>query len=334
VARYFVTGATGFVGAEIAKQLRTRGHQVVALVRDPARASLLATLGAELHRGDITDPASLRAPMAGADGVFHVAAWYRTGQPGAAALATAINVEGTRHVLQAMRALGIPRGVYTSTLAVNSDTHGALVDESYRYDGPHLTVYDRSKWQAQYEVALPMMAAGLPLVVVMPGAVYGPGDTSALRQVFLDHLRRRLPFLPARTAFCWGHIEDTARAHIEALEKGRPGQCYIIAGPPHTLLDAVRTASSFSGRPAPIAAVPPGLLKGAARVMRHVERAMPVPTALSSETLAVLAGVTYLGTADKARRELGFGPRPLAEGMRHLVEHEMRQLGLTAPSQA
>ena len=332
MARYFVTGASGFVGAEVAKQLLSRGHRVAALVRDPAKATLLARLGAELHSGDITAPETLRAPMHGVDGVFHLAAWYKTGHPRAAALATAVNVAGTRHVLGAMRDLGIRKGVYTSTLAVNSDTHGSVVDETYRYTGPHLTVYDRSKWQAHYEVAVPMMTAGLPLVIVQPGAVYGPGDTSALRAVFVDHLRRRLPFVPARTAFSWGHIEDTARAHLQAMEHGRPGHSYMIAGPAHTLHEAVRLAAGLSGRPAPLA-LPPALLKGAAGAARLVESLLPLPPALSSETLGVLAGATYLGASDKARRELGFAPRPLEEGLRHLVEHEMRLLGLTSPGQ-
>lgn len=328
MARYFVTGATGFVGAEVAKQLRTRGHRVTVLARTPEKASLLARLGCDVHQGDITEPATLRAGMAGADGVFHLAAWYKTGQPRARELATRINVDGTRHVLDAMRDLGIAKGVYTSTIAVFSDTHGQLVDESYRYDGPHLSVYDETKWRAHYEVALPAMAAGLPLVVVQPGAVYGPGDTSALRGVFVDHLRRRLPLVPAVTAYCWGHVDDIAHAHIEAMERGRTGECYVIAGPPHTLRDAVRIAARYSGRAAPLAAIPPVVMRALALVMSGVEYAVPLPLALSGETLRVVSGVTYLASSDKAERELGFAPRPLDEGLRHLVEHEMRVLGL------
>lgn len=328
MARYLVTGATGFIGAEIAKQLRTRGHQVAAFVRTPAKASLLAKLGCVLHVGDITDPGAVRAAMAGVDGVFHVAGWYKTGQPGMRELAMRVNVEGTRHVLDAMRALGIRRGVYTSSIAVFSDTRGQVVDEGYRHDGPHLTVYDESKWRAHYEVALPAMAAGLPLVVVQPGAVYGPGDTSALRLIFLEHLRRRLPIVPARTAFCWGHVDDTAHVHIEAMERGRPGECYIIAGPVHTIRDALRIASRYSGRAAPIGSLPVGVVRGAAAVMSMVERVTPVPLRLSGETLRILAGTTYLGSSDKARRELGFAPRSLDEGLRQLIEHEMRMLGL------
>jgi dihydroflavonol-4-reductase len=328
VARYFVTGATGFIGAEVAKQLRTRGHHVTALVRSPEKASLLAKLGCDLQVGDLTEPDTVRAAMAGADGVFHLAAWYRTGQPRARAVATRVNVEGTRHVLEAMRGLGIRKGVYTSSLAVFSDTHGALVNEQYRYDGPHLSLYDETKWRAHYEVALPAIAAGLPLVIVQPGAVYGAGDTSALRGLFVSHLRRRLPLVPAATAYCWGHVDDTAHAHIEAMERGRPGESYIIAGPPHTLSDVLRLAARHSGRPAPMATIPPAVVRGLAGLVAQVERVLPVPASISSETLRLVGGVTYLGSSAKATRELGFSPRPLDEGLRHLIEHEMRMLGL------
>ncbi len=326
--RYFVTGASGFIGAEVAKQLLTRGHRVVALVRSPEKAALLKMLGAELHVGDILDPASLRAGMRGADGVFHIAGWYKTGEPRAEAQATAINVEGTRHVLEVMRELGVAKGVYTSTIAIYSDTHGALVDEAYRFDGPHVSVYDRSKWRAHYEVALPAMAAGLPLVAVLPGAVYGPGDTSALRGVFVDHLQGRLPLVPARTAYCWGHIEDTAHAHIEAMEHGVAGESYIIAGPAHTLREAIVLAAKYSGRAAPLAGLPPWLLRAAARAVEGVERVVHVAPGWSSETLRVVAGVTYLASHAKAAAAWGFAPRGLDEGLRHLVEHEMRVLGM------
>ncbi|MBP7779737.1 MAG: NAD-dependent epimerase/dehydratase family protein [Acidobacteria bacterium] len=328
MARYFVTGATGFLGAEVAKQLRTRGHHVVALVRSPEKASLLAKLGCELHVGDLAQPDTLRAGMQGADGVFHLAAWYKTGASRARALAESTNVDGTRHVLEAMRDLAIAKGVYTSTVAVFSDTHGALVDETYRYTGPHLSLYDETKWRAHYEVAQPAIDRGLPLVIVQPGVVYGPGDTSAVRGIFVNHLRRRLPLVPAGTVFCWGHIDDTAHAHIEAMERGKTGQTYIIAGPAHSLREAVGIAARASGRPAPLAAVPPLVLRGLSRVMAGVESWVTLPPSLSAETLRIVAGVTYLGSNAKAVRELGFAPRSLDEGMRHLIEHELRVLGL------
>ena len=151
-----------------------------------------------------------------------------------------------------MRTLEIPRGVYTSTVAVFSDTKGAVPDETYRYDGPHLSEYDRTKWIAHYRVALPKMEEGLPLSIVMPGLVYGPGDTSGMHTALVDLLRGRLPMTPAKTAFCWAHVEDTARGHILAMEKGKPGETYIISGPRHTFEYAFDLAASIAKVRAPM----------------------------------------------------------------------------------
>lgn len=324
MARYFVTGATGFLGGELVKQLISGGHQVVALVRAPPRAPLLRTLGVELHEGDITDRTTLSAPMAGCDGVFHVAAWYKVGvtEP----QAERINVEGTRNVLATMRELRIPKGVYTSTVAVFSDTGGMVPDESYRYDGPHLSEYDRTKWLAHYEVALPLMAEGLPLVIVQPGAVYGPGDTGALRTALVDLLRGRLPITPRRTAFCWGYIEDTARGHVQAMERGAPGETYIITGPRHTFEETFDMAASIAGVRKPLLHPGPRTLRAMSRVMGLVNTVADLPPGLTAEALRVLAGTTYFGANDKAVRELGFSARPLREGLDQTIEHELRLL--------
>jgi len=312
--------------------LRESGHEVTALVRSLSRAGELAHLGARLAEGDVTNKGSMRAPMAGADGVFHVAGWYRIGSSDRAA-AESINVAGTRNVLELMRELAIPKGVYTSTLAVNSDTHGQLADETYRFDGSHLSLYDETKWRAHYEVAEPMIRDGLPLVVVQPGLVYGPGDTSSLRRSLLQYLHGRLPMLPTRTAYSWGHVEDIARGHLLAMEKGRVGESYIIAGPAHTLTDAFALAERITGVPAPRIQAPPGALRAMAAVMGGVERLarvarVPLPEMYTAEGLRVIAGVTYLGNSAKARRELGFTARPLEDGLRETLLQEMRLLGV------
>jgi len=325
MAKYFVTGATGFIGGEIVKQLVGRGHRVSALVRSPAKAAMLKALGVQIHPGDITDRETLKVPMTGVDGVFHVAAWYKVGvkEP----LADQINVDGTRNVLTTMRALEIPRGVYTSTVAVFSDTRGAVPDETYRYDGPHLSEYDRTKWIAHYRVALPKIEEGLPLMIVMPGLVYGPGDTSGMHTALVDLLRGRLPMTPAKTAFCWAHIEDTARGHILAMEQGKPGETYIIAGPRHSFEYAFDLAASIAKVRPPMVHPGPHAMRGMAAAMAGVGRLITLPPAFTPEALRVLAGTTYFGANEKAIRELGFSARPLEEGMAQTLEHELRLLG-------
>jgi nucleoside-diphosphate-sugar epimerase len=324
--RYFVTGATGFIGGSLARQLIAAGHQVIALARDPAKAADLVKAGAEVVRGDVVEKESMRAPMGDCDGVFHVAAWYRVGVRNWRD-AERINVEGTRHVLELMRELEIPKGVYTSTVAVFSDTGGRLVDEQYRHDGPWLSEYDRTKWRAHYEVALPMIGRGLPLVVVQPGVNYGPGDTSQLRGVFVQYLRRKLPILPAGVTYCWAHVDDTARGHIQAMECGRIGESYIIAGQPKSLVDVLKMAEEITGVPAPKLHPGPGMLRAAAGLMEAVGKIIPLPPDYAAETLRVMAGTTYLGNSAKAERELGFKVRPLEDGLRETLAHEMKLLG-------
>jgi nucleoside-diphosphate-sugar epimerase len=325
--KYFVTGATGFVGSYVARQLVAAGHEVVAVVRTPAKAKELADLGIAIHQGDVTNKESMRQPMQGVDGVFHIAGWYKIGvkekNDG-----VKINVQGTRNVLELMKELGIPKGVYTSTLAVFSDTHGKLVDESYSYSGPHLSEYDRTKWAAHYEVADPMIAAGLPLVIVQPGLIYGPGDTSTVRTTLIQYLQRKLPLLPTQTAYCWAHVEDIARGHILAMEKGIVGQSYIIAGPRHTLVEGMQLAEKITGVPAPRLKVSPSIMKTMAATMSVVEKVVPVPADYSAEYLRISAGVTYIGNNAKAKRELGYQPRSLEEGLTETLHHEMKLLGM------
>lgn len=326
MARYFITGATGFIGSELAKQLISRGHQVVALVRSAQKATFLRTLGADLHVGDITDRESLRAPMTHVDGVFHVAAWYKFGvrEPDA----ERINVEGTRNVLQTMRETGVAKGVYTSTVAVFGDTHQALADEHYFSPGPFLSEYQRTKWKAHYEVALPQAEAGVPLVIAMPGVVYGPGDRSEVRATLVRLLAGRLPALPTGSRFCWGYVEDTARGLIQCMESGRTGESYLLTGPVHAFEDVMDEAARLAGRRPPLVRLRPALTRAASACAAGLE-AVGLRGPFASEGLRMLSGTTWIGSNEKARRELGFNPRSLEDGLRPTIEHELRLLGRT-----
>lgn len=324
--KYFVTGATGFIGGKLARELVRRGHEVVALVRTPSKAQDLTELGITVVEGDITAKDSMRTSMTGVDGVYHIAAWYKVGVKNDRA--QQINVDGTRNVLELMQELNISKGVYTSTLAVFSDTGGKVVDESYYFDGQHLSEYDRTKWEAHYNVAVLMQKAGLPLVIVQPGLVYGPDDTSTVRDTLIQYLQRKLPMIPKGAAYCWAHVDDIVEGHILAMEKGIPGETYIIAGEPYTLTDAMKLAQDITGIAPPRMQAPPALMKMMSGIMSVVNRVVTVPEQYHPESLRVFAGKTYLGDNAKARRELGYNPRPLREGLRQLLEHEMQLLGM------
>jgi nucleoside-diphosphate-sugar epimerase len=327
VARYFVTGATGFLGGELVKQLIGRGHHVAAVVRSVEKASLLKALGVDLQAGDITDRQTLRAPMTGVDGVFHVAAWYKIGAKNDDEFAEYTNVQGTRNVLEVARDLGIPRIVYTSTVGVFGDTRGRMVDEAYYAHGPFLTVYDRTKWMAHYDVALPMIRAGLPAIIVMPGAIYGPGDTSALHTTLAQLLRGRLFVTPRAVTFCWGYVEDTARGLRQAMDAGVIGESYLLTGPAHTFQEAFALAARIAGRRQPMLHPPPAMMRATAAIAGVLER-WDLRLPYSAEALRLMAGTTWIGSSKKAQEALGFTARPLEEGLRHTIEHELRQLGM------
>jgi nucleoside-diphosphate-sugar epimerase len=202
-------------------------------------------------------------------------------------------------------------------LAVHSDTHGQVVDESYRFTGRHLSVYDRSKADA-HALAERFMRDGLPLAIVQPGVIYGPGDTSLFLPTIRQYMARRLPVLPAGTAFCWSHVDDVARAHRLAMETGRAGESYIIAGPCHPVTEVFETLKELTGVPLPMR-VPGRMLQGTSVLMRLVEALMPVPAVFSSEYLRENGGTTYIADSSKARRELGYEARPLKDGLKDVI---------------
>ncbi len=320
--KYFVTGATGFVGGVLAKKLREAGHEVNASVRSPEKAKELHAIGVNLFKGDVTEKESMRAAMTGVDGVYHVAGWYKVGTRDKSG-GVQVNINGTRNVLELMQELKIPKGVYTSTLAINSDTKGVLADETYHFTGEHLSEYDRTKAEA-HKIADEFIAKGLPLVIVQPGLIYGPGDTSSVRASLLNLFKGRLPMLPRQTAYNWAHVEDIVQGHILAMEKGRVGESYIICGEKYELYEAFKLAAQTAGVRAPLAAAP-AMMKAMSVLVKPVDAFMP--ESYTSEGLRIISGVTYIGDNSKAKQELGYSPRPMSDGWVETVRHEMKLLG-------
>ncbi|MGZ5418051.1 MAG: NAD-dependent epimerase/dehydratase family protein [Nocardioides sp.] len=314
--RYAITGATGFIGGALASQLGKSGHDVVALVRDRSRAGALERLGCEFVEGDLDDAAALDRLCAGADGLFHVAGWYKLGQRDASP-GTKVNVEGTRNALAAAQRNGVPRVVYTSTLAVNSDTEEQVVDETYRFTGEHVSVYDRTKAEA-HDVALDFVEQGLDVVIVQAGLVYGPGDTAQTGDLIAQVARGRRPLAPKGGGVCWAHVDDIADGHVRAMERGRKGESYMLAGPRATLVDGLRTVARAAGTKGPIV-LPTRMVAATAALMGALGKVVPIPPDFAAETMR--AGLaTYYGTPAKAERELDWHARPLEQGLRETVD--------------
>ncbi|MCA9933148.1 MAG: NAD-dependent epimerase/dehydratase family protein [Anaerolineales bacterium] len=309
----FVTGGSGFIGRHLIRQLIEKGYDVYALARSPQSIAIIEKLGAVPVPGDITDTESMRDGMTGSDVVFHIAAWYKIGSPDIMRAET-INVGGTRKVLRLAHELGIPKIIYTSTVAVFGDTKGQLVDETYYQGGPFLSEYDRTKWLAHYKVAIPLIEKGAPIIIVMPGAVYGPGDTSLVAEV-MRFFYRGMPAIPGpETTLAYAHVEDIAAGHILAAEKGKIGESYILTGPAIPTGEMIDFWAYLTGKPASPLRIPHTLLHPFAPLMSTLQPALHLPTLFSGEAISLL-GATYMARADKARAELGWETRPLQTGM-------------------
>jgi nucleoside-diphosphate-sugar epimerase len=311
--RVVVTGGAGLVGRAVIRTLRERGDEVVALVRDPARAPFLAELGAELVESDLSDVAELTEQLRGADALIHAAGSYRIGISRAERGAMwDANVGTTTRALDAAEAAGTKRIVYVSTINAFGNTHGRAVDESYRRDlaDGFLSWYDETKYGA-HEVAEQRIAGGAPIVIVMPSQVYGPGDRSAVgEQLRLAHAGKLRYRAVDDVRIGLVHADDLASGIVAALDRGRIGEAYILSGPHTTLREAIEIVARLGGHRAPALHLPDGFI----RAMAPFGALIGQPNL--REVVDASAGVSYLASPAKAQAELGFAARPLEEGLR------------------
>ena len=322
--RVFVTGGTGFIGGEVVRQLRGRGDEVVCLVRNPEKGQKVADLGCQIAAGDLGDERAIREGMSGCDAVIHAAAVYEVGIPAKDRPAMKeANVGGTERVLGAARELKIPKVVYVSTVGIGQ-THGKVIDETYEApEGPFTSCYEQTKWEA-HQVAKRLIGEGLPCVIVQPGGVYGPGDTSSIAELLNQFFAGKLPLLPfPDLGICLAHVEDTAAGIVLALDRGTPGESYIIAGPKATMREAVEVVANASGRKAPKRALPTPLMKAMIPIGPLVGKMMGQPPNLR-ELISAADGVTFWASNEKAKRELGFDPRGLEQGFHDMLAAEGR----------
>ena len=321
----FVTGGSGFIGANLIHELVARGHRVKALLRPNSDRRGLAGADFEVIEGDVLDTSSLEGGLKGCDWCFHVAAsyhlWLRDYAPMYAA-----NVEGTRNVLSAAAAAGCSRIVYTSTvgcIGLPTSYNGFVTptDETASCSEAQMTNhYKRSKWQAE-QVALEL-AKKNPIVIVNPSAPIGPRDVkpTPTGQVIVDFLKRKLPaFLD--TGLNWVHVRDVAIGHILAAERGRAAERYILGNAEGnwTLQQALNTLQEITGIPAPKMRVPYGVAYAAAVVDESISKITGRPPKAPIAGVRMAKYKMFFNPA-KAIRELGMPQTPPKQALADAVE--------------
>jgi dihydroflavonol-4-reductase len=252
----FLTGATGFVGSHVARALADQGADLRLLVRSNSNLKNLQDLKADLFTGDLRDPASLEKGIAGCDAIFHVAADYRLWVRDPDEMYRA-NVGGTRAILAAARKNNVRRLVYTSSVATMGFTQGAVADENSPVSLANMIgPYKRSKFMAE-QVAIEAARGGQDVVIVNPTTPVGERDIkpTPTGRIVVDFLKKKFPAY-VDTGLNLVDVKECAHGHILALEKGRPGERYILGGENLTLKQILDKLSAITGLPSPTIRVP------------------------------------------------------------------------------
>lgn len=313
-----MTGANGFIGSAVTRTLVAAGHRVAAMVEPNADTRNLEGLGVERRTCDLRDATGVGRALAGCRTVFHVAALYRFWARNPRDFYE-VNVGGTRNVLDAAAAAGIERLVFTSTvgtLGVGDRDPGEGADERSYPDLRHLFgSYKRSKYVAEHEV-LRAAAEGLPVSIVLPTFPLGPGDRAPTPtgRLVLDFLNGRIPAY-VDTVLNVVHVDDVARGHVLAMQRGSAGRSYILGGENLTLERLLSELAELTGLRRPAWRVPRPLTLSAAWLSDTVEgRLLRRHPAIPLE--AARMSTTRMAFDDsRARTELGYSPRPAVEAL-------------------
>ena len=317
-----VTGASGFVGGAVARALAARGEPLRLLLRATSPRRQLADLEAEIVIADLAEPASLGTAVKGCRALYHVAADYRLWAPDPAPLYQ-VNVDGSRALLRAAAEAGVDRMVYTSsvaTLGLRAD--GGPADESAPVGLADMVGhYKRSKYQAEEAVRVLVRDEGLPVVIVNPSTPVGPGDIkpTPTGRVILEAARGRMPAF-VDTGLNLVHVDDVAQGHLQAFDRGQPGERYILGGENMSLAAILAEIARLTGRRAPKIRLPRAPLyplAAAVEAWARLSGSRREPL-LTIEGLKMSRKTMYFSHA-KAAEALGYRPRPAAVALEEAV---------------
>ncbi len=311
-----VTGASGFVGSAVTRQLVEAGWRVRVLLRPSSDRRNVEGLPVEIAEGTLEDTASLTAALAGCTHLFHVAADYRLWVPDPAAMFRA-NVDGTRILMESALAAGLERIVYTSSVATLGLVGGAVAADETTPSGlvDMIGPYKQSKFRAEEEVRRLIVERGLPAVIVNPSTPVGPRDIkpTPTGRMIVEAASGRMPAF-VDTGLNLVHVEDVAAGHLLAAERGRIGERYILGGENLSLAAILAEVASLSGRRPPRLRLPLRPLMPVAWVAEALGRLTAKEPFVTRDGLRMARKKMYFSSA-KARAELGYTPRPVREGL-------------------
>jgi len=310
-----VTGGSGIVGAAVVRHLVAAGHEVQALARSSDASATIAALGAKPVVGDVLDVESLERLTSGVDRVFHLAGVNEMCSLDPARM-DQVNIVGTANVRDACLSAGVDRLIHTSSAVAIGEEKGVIGSESSSHRGFYLSRYERSKHISE-QIVLDG-TPGLDVVCVNPSSVQGPGRATGTGKLILDVMRGRLPFL-VETTVSMVDIDDCARGHLLAADRGHPGERYLLSGISLTIREALVVLAGVSGLtikprflPGPLVSAAAGCVELGAKVVR---RAPPV----CREMVRVLRhGHHYDGT--RATRDLGLAYTPFEDTVARTIE--------------
>jgi dihydroflavonol-4-reductase len=314
-----VTGASGFVGAAVARAALARGFKTKVLMRPTASTANIAGLDVEPITGDMRDADSMAAALSGVRYFFHVAADYRLWARDMSEIERN-NLAGARATMQAALKCGVERVVYTSSVAALKPGNGKAVDETSRHTRESaIGAYKRSKLVAEREVERIIAEESLPAVIVSPSTPIGPRDIkpTPTGRIIVEAATGRMPaFLD--TGLNLVHVDDVAEGHFLALEKGRIGEIYILGGEDVPLQAMLKDIADLAGRRAPTLKLPRGPLFPLAYGAEFVARLTGKEPFLTADALRMSRYHMFFSSA-KARAELGYQARPYREGLADAV---------------
>ncbi len=321
----FVTGGTGFIGANLVRLLVEEGYQVKALVRPDSRLDNLHNINVELVKSDLNDP-NLSRLMTGCDVLFHVAAHYSLWQADKDLL-YCHNVLGTRHILAAARQAKIDRTVYTSSVAAIGVKEGSIADETYQSPVDKLIGdYKKSKYWAEQE-AIKAAKANQDIVIVNPSSPIGPLDIkpTPTGDIILRFLKKQMPFY-LDTGLNFIDVRDVARGHLLALEKGKTGERYILGNQNLTLKEILDKLAKITGIPAPKNTVPPWLPLSVAWIDEKVLAPLGKTPSVPLDGVRMSTQKMYYDPS-KAVKELGLPQTPIETALKDAVDW-FRKMGM------